>query len=222
MTSKELLHCTGNLFSLIYPLSKPDCQKDSLRRRASYDYMVQITEIATLIIREIITAAHISLNAKASKADVFRKAKDIQLISDELLQLALTVIQIRNRITHENIEVNKRLDGYSKIMAFVVFGYSIYNLASQYEFLNAKGNLSLWDNEDQYTVTIDKPYLSNELSRSLGKSDKLANALQKLESDDFVPVITVGLSKTTALQVITATQPSRPADLLRKRRGANG
>ena len=190
--SSYLLHYTTHLFFDVYPLSEVAYKENSLKRRASNDYAIQIVEQSHNSLGWILT--RLGLKPENYKRHRFYQAQQEQILPKSITETLVRLISTRNKTVHENVSVTEDLTLYSVLIEYVAVGYAMFHLISHCEFC-LTGFERAATPED--LIIIDRAYLFEELERNIKDNEVLVQIKTKLSHDDLVPAFTINLRQIT-------------------------
>jgi hypothetical protein len=194
---QALLHYSGNLLSMIYPLTEEEFNISSIERRAATDYCEQITEAIHSQLNIILKYLNVQ-KIKFTKKDRLNQAHNQGIIPLKVFDESKYLIDIRNETTHNNLAATEKKYIYNNLFRFIIVAYTFYEIFFYIDYLYKYGN----HNPPKNCMLVNKAYIINKLTIIINDQNLLNKALKKIEneteSDGF-------LVNYTSLSLLTET-----------------
>lgn len=163
----NMLHYSNHLLLDIYPLSKEGYRSQSVRRRASYDYLNQIVEEPYKAVEFIINILRLETTGSSYK-QTLRRAKDSGILPADIVNSLMHFRDLRNKVIHENPKVNESLLLYPELFELIVLGFAMYEVFSAYAACGIE-SFKRVVNMAERTVEVDKAYLLKWLNTDIDR-----------------------------------------------------
>jgi len=187
-------HYSTHLLLDIYPLSREDYRIQSVRRRASYDYFIQIVEEPYRAAEFIIKVLKVGIIGMTYKRTLLL-AKDAGILPADVVDSLIYFRDLRNKIVHDNPKANESLLLYNELFNLITLGFALYEIFSAYErckieSFKRKDMRSIPDRK----VVVNKTYLLEWLQTGPGSiwsdgfydgyEESKRKAISKLRTDN--------------------------------------
>lgn len=151
----DMFYYASHVLRDIYPLSREQYRKQSIHRRASYDYLNQIIECAYDCTGRAMRALHLSQMGK-TYYERFTNAKTLGLIPEGLADTLIELKILRNKAIHNNKIINDRLVLYDNLIRLVTCGFASFELFRIHEWTVANG---IPPDPEINRIVVDKDYV---------------------------------------------------------------
>jgi uncharacterized protein YutE (UPF0331/DUF86 family) len=169
-TTSDIFHYSNHLLLDVFPLTKSEYKRQSVYRRASYDYLNQIIEATFAITDKIMISMNIQNRGKTYH-ERFTQAQKVGLLPLKLAHALLDLKKLRNTAVHKNPAVNDSLMLFDKLITLIAVGFAASEILSTFENCIRNGVSDKYN----YKCVIDRSFFSNWLCRST-KIDNEENA----------------------------------------------
>jgi len=198
-----MLHYSTHVLLDIYPLSEEEYRNQSVRRRASYDYLNQIVEEPYKAIEFIINILRIGVVGRPYKPTLLL-AKESGVLPSDVVDSLLYFRNLRNEIVHNNPKANESLLVYPELFKMIILGFALFEVFWAYADCRIESFRSRVNVKLERTVVVDQSYLLKWLQIGIdrgwsdgffdGFEESKVNAISKLrnENDSTAFVIDIG------------------------------
>jgi uncharacterized protein YutE (UPF0331/DUF86 family) len=150
-----LKHSLYRLAGDIYPLSKERFKKMGVERHAAYSYIGDINESTFKISKWLIE--ELNIKALKERKDRFNQTWRLGIFPKDLSDSLIKLNTLRNRIYHQDDDINENLIAYSWVGKVIIIGYATYEIAATILDWKLK--------QRRGTIIVDNGYLEREVEK---------------------------------------------------------